>query len=132
MANPNPSPATRFKPGNKANLAGRPPGRSITARLRELTEETKLGDTKIKDGKQVADLLSEVIVKQALKGDFRFVQLLLDRLEGQASHNLENPPAVSVSVDAIPAILAAPFRETAARLALDLMGSAHSQPEENI
>ena len=71
----------RFKPGNRAS-PGRPKGSGPTDRLRVLLE--KYG----KDGKgrdvQFADAFAEMILKNALKGDFRFVKELWDRLEGKA------------------------------------------------
>ena len=47
------------------------------------------------------------------------------------SQNQKMSGSVEVKQD-LPEILAAPFRDVAARLALELMGSTHSQPEENI
>lgn len=95
--NPNPSPATRFKPGNKANAAGMKPGTlSVSARLKALLEKGEINGQKIKDGKQVADLLTEVIVKQALKGDYRFAEMILNRTEGKVP---EPVPLKSVASD---------------------------------
>jgi len=42
MSNPNPSPATRFKPGQSGNpKGGHPPGKSIRQLLRETAETEK-------------------------------------------------------------------------------------------
>ncbi len=51
MANPNPSPATRFKPGRSGNPAGRPKGRTLGARLCELLEATSFPGVEIPEGK---------------------------------------------------------------------------------
>lgn len=56
----------------------------MTARLRDLLDAVELGGKPLPDGKQVADLLAEVLVKNALKGDHRFVATILDRVEGRA------------------------------------------------
>lgn len=79
---PFPNPDTQFKPGNKAS-PGRPKGRSVTARLRDLLDAVEIGGRPLPDGKQVADLLAEVIVRNALKGDHRYVATVLDRVEGR-------------------------------------------------
>lgn len=84
MSNPNPSPATRFPPGNNANPLGRPKGRSVTARLRDLLDQYELGGKQLPDGKQVADLIAEAILKGALKSDHFFMGMLMDRTEGKA------------------------------------------------
>lgn len=62
-----------WKPGESGNPKGRPKGRSITDRLRQIVEQD--------DGK-VADALAKAATKAALKGDFRFWQEILNRLEG--------------------------------------------------
>lgn len=77
---PFPNPATQFKPGNP----GRPKGRSITDRLRALLEKGEIDGKPIEGGKQIADLITETILSQALKGDYRFVDMILQRLEGPA------------------------------------------------
>lgn len=64
---------TRFKKGNKGG-PGRPPGRTITARLRKIIEEDD-------DGK-VADALAKAATSAALRGDFRFWNKIAEMLEG--------------------------------------------------
>jgi hypothetical protein len=70
----------KFPPETSGNPAGRPKGRSITARLRDILAAGELGGKSL-GGKQVADLLTDTILKGALKGDFRFVQFLIERTE---------------------------------------------------
>jgi hypothetical protein len=84
VANPNPSPATRFKKGDIPNPGGRPRGRSVTARLRDLLDRPAPGadGKKKRGGPPAADALAEVILRAALDGDFRFVKEVLDRTEG--------------------------------------------------
>ena len=78
---PFPNPATQFRPGQSGNPGGRPAGRSIKARLRELLDRTDFSGKPLPAGKQIADLLSEVILKGALEGDFRFCQFLVENVE---------------------------------------------------
>jgi len=79
---PFPNPSSQFKPGQSGNPTGRPPGsRSIKTRLRELLERTELGGRQLPDGKQIADLVTEEIAKGALKGDFRFLQFIVENVE---------------------------------------------------
>ena len=78
-----PNIATQFKPGNCANPNGRPKGPSLTTRLRELLEKNTINGKPIEDGQQVADLLASVIINMALKGDFRFVDLVINRVDGK-------------------------------------------------
>jgi hypothetical protein len=80
---PFPNPSTQFKPGNCANPGGRPKGRSLTGRLRDLLDKKEINGKPIEDGKQVADLVAEVIVQKAVAGDIRFVNLMMDRIEGK-------------------------------------------------
>lgn len=84
-----PNKETQFKPGQSGNPAGKPKGRSVTSRLRDLLDAVELGGKQVRDGKQVADLVAEVILKNALKGDHRFVTTLLDRTEGKVADRTE-------------------------------------------
>ena len=86
-------------PGKSGNPGGMVPGRSVTARLRDLLNKGEINGKPIKDGKQVADLLAEVILKAALQGDHKFVTTLLDRTEGKvAEPKLEGEEASAVDL----------------------------------
>jgi hypothetical protein len=102
---PFPSVEHQFKPGQHANPRGRPPGRSITARLRELLESRTIDGQKIQGGKQVADLVAEAIVTKAQKGDYRFCALLLERTEGRAPEQITAEPQVSPGLELLRQIL---------------------------
>jgi hypothetical protein len=60
-----------------------------------MLESTKLGGQPLPDGQQVADLLAQVILQKALKGDIAFVREALDRAEGRvptpAAASTDNP-----------------------------------------
>jgi hypothetical protein len=72
MANPNPSPRTRFRPGNPGG-PGRPRLSAITVELRR-----QLGD------EATAEALARLWLARVLAGDFRYLKALLDRVEGKA------------------------------------------------
>ena len=93
MANRNPSPHTRFKAGAEwaGNAKGRPPGRSLTAKLREMLDASTLDGRPIADGKTLADLLAETILRGALGGDIRFLKEILDRTEGKVTGPVDEP-----------------------------------------
>ncbi len=68
-----------FMPGQSGNPRGGPRGpRTLTTRLR------KIIDQETKDGKDYGDLVMQVLVKAALKGDMKAMSLLLDRVDGKA------------------------------------------------
>lgn len=74
------SPADRIRPfmwkkGQSGNPGGRPRNESLTARLRRVLAQEH-------NGREIADLIAERIVKEALSGKFPFAKELLDRLEG--------------------------------------------------
>lgn len=69
-----------WKPGESGNPGGRPKGTSITARLRKLVEQNE---------GEVAEALCKAIVKAGLKGDYRFVKEILDRLDGPVKQQIE-------------------------------------------
>lgn len=81
---PFPNPETQFRPGQSGNPGGRPKSAGLVDRLRKaLDQELTDRRTGKPTGRTVADVLVDVMVKQALAGDFRFVNLVLERLEGK-------------------------------------------------
>jgi hypothetical protein len=66
----------QFKPGHSGNPAGGKPGQTLTARLRKILDREV-------SGKKIADLLMEEMAKGALKGDFRFMQEIFNRIDGK-------------------------------------------------
>jgi hypothetical protein len=80
VANPNPPTdhLSPWKPGQSGNPAGRPKGRTVGAVLRD-----RLAATPDDDERPLADRVTDVIVREALAGDIRFVELLLNRTEGK-------------------------------------------------
>jgi len=82
---PFPNPDTQFKPGNP----GRPKGRSVANRLLDLLSQSEIGGKPLPSGKQVADLVAEAILKGALKGDPRLIDVVLNRTEGKVPDKVE-------------------------------------------
>lgn len=78
----------QFKPGNPGG--GRPKGTSITARLRRIVLED--------DGGKVAEALAREITKAALRGDYRFVREVLDRLDGPVKQQIEASVGSTIKV----------------------------------
>ncbi len=67
----------RWKPGQSGNPGGRPKGKSITALLRERLEDQH-------NGKALAAILVESLLKGALKGNLPHIKEVLDRTEGRS------------------------------------------------
>ncbi|MCH7793171.1 MAG: hypothetical protein IID31_12940 [Planctomycetes bacterium] len=74
-----PSKEHQFQPGKSGNPGGRPKG-ILTDRLRVLVE---------KDDGQLADDLVSAATKAALKGDFRFWEMIMDRVDGPLKQRIE-------------------------------------------
>jgi hypothetical protein len=72
----------RWKKGQSGNPGGRPKGRSITAALREILEREH-------NGKPIADLIAERLVKDALSGKFPHLKEVLERADGKTTDKQE-------------------------------------------
>ncbi len=71
-----------WKKGQSGNPAGRPKGRSITDALRKLLDEGI-------DGKDLVDALAKKAYAQAMKGDFRFFNMIIERLDGKVTDQVQ-------------------------------------------
>ena len=72
----------RWAKGQSGNPGGRPKGRGVTAALRDLLTQSH-------NGKRIADLVAERLLKEALSGKPAALQMLLDRTEGKAAERLQ-------------------------------------------
>ena len=72
----------QFKPGQSGNPKGRPKGSGVTDQLKALL-------AKEVDGQPIAEAIAKVIMKRALKGDYKFVKEILDRVEGKVTDNVK-------------------------------------------
>ncbi|MGZ3353275.1 MAG: hypothetical protein ACXVCF_00145 [Isosphaeraceae bacterium] len=84
MGNPDPSPETRFKPGESGNPSGSSRKARLTARLLQLFDDMAA------DGPFL-----QVGLKAALEGDFRFWSYLFDRIDGRIEP-AEQGPAIDL------------------------------------
>ena len=73
--------STRFGPGNNANPKGRPKGKSLTNAMRKLMDNGL-------DGQDLTEAMAKKAYQMALKGDFRFFNLIMERLEGKVPDEL--------------------------------------------
>jgi uncharacterized protein DUF5681 len=82
VANPNGHPETlkSYKPGQSGNPSGRPKGKTVTGRLRELLQAS---DDEPKKARTNLDKLAETIMQKAIEGHPRFVEIALGYLEGK-------------------------------------------------
>ena len=71
----------QFKPGQSGNPKGRPKGSSITPRLKRIIEE---------NNGEIADALVKSAIKNALKGDFRFWNAIMERVEGKVADRVQH------------------------------------------
>lgn len=71
----------RFKKGQSGNPGGRPKGRSIEAQLRKLLNEGEQGE-------KIAESIVKVGIQQALRGDFRFWNAIIERVDGKVADRI--------------------------------------------
>ena len=93
MANRNPSRSSRFKPGAEwtGNAKGRPPGKSLTAKLRDMLDQTSLEGHLLPEGQTIAEMVAKLILRKALGGDFLYVVELLNRTDGKVRDRAKVP-----------------------------------------
>jgi len=72
----------RFKPGQSGNPGGRPKGMSITGALRAALEREH-------NGRTIAELIAEKLIKEALSGKFPFAKEVLERADGKVTEKAE-------------------------------------------
>lgn len=105
---------SRFQPGQSGNPGGRAKGRTLTSILREVLDSNTLGGKPIPQGRTVADMLGDVIIKEALKGKFTFAKEVLDRTEGKVAekHEHTGKDGAPMTIDATILTAASPGLES--------------------
>lgn len=83
MANPNPSPKTRFKKGQSGNPKGRVKLPDIKDALAKILAEEK-------DGYTALDAILAQLRAKASKGDIRAAEALLDRAFGKPRQSIDH------------------------------------------
>lgn len=105
MANPNPSPSTRFKAGNNANPNGGRRGPILTPLIRAALLQTEMRGkdgkvVQLPDGKTVGQLLVEQAIKHTMNGNPAFFKELISRTDGL------QPAQIDITSGGQPAALA--------------------------
>ena len=86
-----------WKPGQSGNPRGRPKERPIAAELKKLAAEqikVSAGGKDIEGSR--LELLARVAWGKAMKGDFRFVKELLERIDGKVIEQIDLTADVNV------------------------------------
>lgn len=86
----------RFKPGHPGG-PGRPPGR-LTAKLVAKLAATEVLGKELPKGQTVEERVVEVVTAKALAGDFRFLRMLWERIEGKVPLTVANPDGTPLAV----------------------------------
>lgn len=86
----------RWKPGQSGNPAGRPPNRKYLSEIaRELLEEIPKGEL---EGRNADILVVLALIRKALSGDTRAIEMLHDWTEGKVSDTLKLEGDIPVSI----------------------------------
>ena len=72
------------------NLKGRPKGRSLQDHLRKLIEDDEQGE-------KLCDALVKSAIDRALKGDFRFWQEIMNRVDGKVPNRFADAEGGSLT-----------------------------------
>ena len=81
----------QFKKGQSGNPNGRPKGTSIEAKLRQRLSEGENGD-------RIVQSLISVALRQALNGDLRFWNTILERVDGKVAERIAGPDGEGLTV----------------------------------
>jgi len=81
----------RFKPGQSGNPKGRPKGTSIQKAIRALLDDGV-------KGQDLQKALARVAVQRALTGDFKFYQMVLERIDGKVIDKIESDNKLEIVV----------------------------------
>jgi hypothetical protein len=84
MANPNPSPATRFGPANRANPGGRPKKTPLTDEIKRLLKQKAQGSEYTNQ-----HMVAWKMIQMAQAGDVSAARLLWEYVEGKPTQRVE-------------------------------------------
>lgn len=84
-----PNVSTQFPHQKNPNMAGRTPCLNVSAKLRAMRDDTTIGGQPIPGGKTIGDLICDVIHQGVLSREIEWVELYLNRTEGQARQSIE-------------------------------------------
>lgn len=105
MPNPNPSPSTRFKPGQVGNPNGGRRGPFLTTLIREALLQTEMRGkdgqvVQLPKGMTVAHILVEMALKHTMNGNPAFFKEIISRTDGV------QPTQIDITSGGQPAALA--------------------------
>ena len=80
-----------FKKGQSGNPGGRPKGVSLQSALRERLAAGESGD-------KLVESLVNVALREALRGDFRFWNSIIERVDGKVADRLAGPEGEGLMV----------------------------------
>tara|TARA_R110002167_G_scaffold25264_7_gene87885 strand:- start:1352 stop:1690 length:339 start_codon:yes stop_codon:yes gene_type:complete len=81
----------RFKKGQSGNPGGRPKGLSIESALRSRLASGE-------DGEKIVESLIAVALRQALSGDFRFWNSIIERVDGKVADRIAGADGEGLTV----------------------------------
>ena len=92
-----PKEETQFKPGESGNPNGRPRTENSWRYLLEQVgqEEHKAENEKLTK----KQLIAKVLYQNALKGNLKAIEMIMNRMEGQPKQSVENNDTVTVKFD---------------------------------
>jgi len=97
VANPNPSPSTRFKLGWEGG-PGRPKGLSLTTLIKQRLADNQLFDERTPDGRTNAEWLVDCMIKQAMKGNPAYMKEIMDRNDGKTPDPVDTAEVTMESI----------------------------------
>ena len=87
----NPLQEHQWKKGQSGNPKGRPKGTSIERAIKDLLEDGIKGD-------DIQKALARVAIQKAMGGDFKFYQMVLERIDGKVVDKVENDTKMDIVV----------------------------------
>lgn len=82
----------QFQPGESGNPGGRPKGKSISAEFRKLMDRGL-------NGKDLAEAMAKRAYEMALKGNFQFFNMIMERTEGKVPDQMQGDFKHHITVD---------------------------------
>jgi hypothetical protein len=93
-----------FEKGNKAAIGhGRPKGKSLSSVLAEAMQKdiTLSNKNGVKETKSTVEWIVSMMIKNALKGDFRYFKEIYDRLEGKPIQSIVSEERIELDLSTL-------------------------------
>lgn len=85
----------QFQKGVSGNPSGRPPGPTLSSKIRAALDKPDLADPTI----TCADRMIQTAIDKACRGDFRYFLALLERIEGRVTERVKFESAQDSPLD---------------------------------